>query len=191
MFNTKSLRAEMLAARRALTPEAAAKASAAVCERLKTAPIWDGVKTVLSYLAYGRELDPSGLNQWLWQRQIRVLVPVCSRTEKGVMEACLFQPDTELIKSSLGVLEPLNPQIIKPEAVDLVLAPGVVFDRHGNRIGHGGGYYDRYLQKTPAIRLGLLHHFQLTDNIARESWDQPMDYLCTDKEWISCGPKRE
>ena len=159
MQTATELRNQILTARRALSPEQAAANSAAVCEKLRQADIWRNVKTVLSYLAYGRELDPSGLHNWLWERGIELAVPVCSEQEDGVMWACRYNPDVELQQTPLGVMEPKKLELIEPGQIDLVLVPGVVFDRFGGRMGHGRGYYDRYLSQTKALRIGLAHHY--------------------------------
>lgn len=91
---------------------------------------------------------------------------------------------SEFSKNSLGVLEPApTNEEIQLGDQDMVLVPGVVFNRHGQRIGRGRGYYDRYLSKSRAQRWGVAFDFQLMDEVWRsELWDQSMQGLVTESE---------
>ena len=70
--------------------------------------------------------------------------------------------------------------------IDLIVMPGVAFDRNGHRLGHGGGYYDRFLKtmysKIP--RIALAFDFQILPKIPREIWDVPVDEIMTELEVI-------
>lgn len=68
----------------------------------------------------------------------------------------------------------------------LVIVPGVVFDRAGNRIGYGGGYYDSYLKQADCIKVGVAFDFQCVEQIVPEVHDVPVDYIITEKEMITC-----
>jgi len=180
MQQKNELRKGMLAKRRALTEEQAAANSARVCEELLAADIWQGIETVLAYLPYGRELNVWPLFADLWAKGLRIAVPVCSENERGKMVAALLTPETELVRKSLGVLEPVEPQFIMSEEIDVVLVPGVVFDQKGNRMGHGAGYYDRYLACCSALVIGVAHQLQVVEELPAEPWDIQMDMLCTE-----------
>lgn len=84
---------------------------------------------------------------------------------------------------------PATPDLAGPPAPDLIIAPGLAFDRNGIRLGMGGGYYDRLLalpRHAASRRVGLAYSFQLVDSLPREAWDMPVHAVCTEKGlvWI-------
>lgn len=103
---------------------------------------------------------------------------------------------TEYKNNIYGIPEPLYQakNIIPTEELDLVIMPLVAMDRAGNRLGMGGGYYDRsfeFKKSLPAeskpILMGFAYDFQLVDNLTAEMWDVPLDYIVTNKAFISVG----
>ena len=179
-----NLRREKLTARNALTREEVENFSRKICEHLAANETVQKAKCVLTYLPYGKEVSLLPLNQFFWQRGVRLLAPVCSQTEPGIMQAAALTPAAmeNLCQSSLGVLEPQTTAFADPANIDLVLVPGVVFDNSGNRMGHGKGYYDRYLPRlrADAYTIGIAYELQLTAKIPAEPWDYPLNALCTE-----------
>lgn len=178
MMNKQEMRKIMLQRRREISAEVQKKTSAAVCRRLaevlKDYP--DGV--VLSYLAYGREIDLSELHREIWRQGRRLAVPRTDGLPKGIMQAVEYLPDTELQKTALGVMEPQGAAEVLPQEIGVVIAPGVAFDESGARLGHGMGYYDRYLALTEnAVVLGVCYAWQLVDEVPTDEFDRPMDRL--------------
>ena len=74
-----------------------------------------------------------------------------------------------------------------PESFDLVIVPGVAFDRQGGRLGYGKGYYDRFLDQSHAFRLALAFDFQLLETVPTEIHDVPMDGILTENGFYFCG----
>ena len=73
-------------------------------------------------------------------------------------------------------------EVVNPEDLDMVLIPGIAFDRHGNRLGFGKGYYDRYLKTTPPQRVGIAYSFQVSsEELAVEEWDESVDWIVTER----------
>lgn len=88
----------------------------------------------------------------------------------------------DLKKGAYGILEPSVVKTADEKDIDVILVPGLAFDRHGGRMGFGKGYYDRLLETSIAVKIGLCYDFQLFDTIPTESHDVPMDFIITEKE---------
>jgi 5-formyltetrahydrofolate cyclo-ligase len=97
----------------------------------------------------------------------------------------------ELVKGRYGILEPAGTDALVPADGDslIVFIPGLLFDRHGNRLGRGGGWYDRVLNGlgNRGFFVGLAYEFQLVDDMPAESWDQRVNLIITEKNQIDCG----
>lgn len=93
----------------------------------------------------------------------------------------------DLNLGNYGILEPKiqTKNIVKKNEIDLLIIPGVVFDRNGYRIGYGKGYFDRYLADFHNITLSLVSQNQLIDSIPTDSYDINVDYLISENGIIS------
>jgi 5-formyltetrahydrofolate cyclo-ligase len=107
----------------------------------------------------------------------RVVVPKVSGRRLLLCE--LKDPDRDLAPGSFGVWEPLPHAMrpVSPKALELVIIPGLAFDRRGHRLGHGLGYFDRFLRRVPrsAARIGVCFDFQLLDHLPNRPHDQAVD----------------
>lgn len=94
----------------------------------------------------------------------------------------------DVLIGTFGIPEP-NPLHCQPAEVkdlQLIIVPGVAFDRQGNRLGSGHGYYDRFLAQSSALRVGLAFAMQIVESIPAGSHDQKMDFVVTEEEIIRC-----
>ncbi len=178
----KSSRESVGAAQR----EAAAIAAEAKIVHL---PEWQNAKVVCLYASFQGELPTTQLLQNLLNSEKRCVLPkVNSEGQPELYEIKSFQ-DLEL--SSLEILEPkINCPRINPTQIDFFLVPGIGFDRRGNRLGHGAGFYDRLLaQASPtAYFLGYGYDFQVVDAIPHEAHDIVMHAMATPSQIIYIKP---
>lgn len=175
-MSKREQRQAALEARRSLSAEEREARSAAICERLLRLPEVREAKTVLSYQALPDEVDLRALEAAL---DCRIAYPRC--LGEGLMEARV--PTGPLKPGPYGIREP-DPEAsegLEPEAVDLVLAPCVAFDAAGHRLGHGAGYYDRYLPRTGARVICVAFEIQRLDRVETETTDRDMDGIVTEK----------
>jgi len=186
LATTKSaLRRHYASIRDSLSPAHVRAASRVLCERLAA---WDPVhdaSTVLAYIAFRNEIDLQPLFAAL--PRVRWAVP---RIEGARLILHPYDP-ARLVRHRFGMLEPASdlPEI-PPDVLDIVLVPGVAFDRQGRRLGFGGGYYDRFLPTTPALRVGIAHDECLTECLPHDAHDQNVDWVATPSCLIRCPPHR-
>ncbi len=178
-----ALRRRCLQIRESLSPEEVAAASAATCERLARWDLLRRAHTVMAYLAFRNELDLGDLFALL--PSIRWVLP---RIEGHRLVLHPYDPD-RLVRHPFGMLEP-HPElpVVDPALLDVVLVPGVAFDPRGGRLGFGGGFYDRFLPTTPAVRVGVTYDACLLDALPCTEKDQRMDWIVTPTRLIRCTP---
>lgn len=111
-----------------------------------------------------------------WAKEKCIALP---RISEGEMEFVEFVPGCEMVEGSLKVRCPQNGAVISPEEIDLIIIPGVAFDEEGNRLGRGKGYYDKFLAKTKAFRMGVCMSHQKVGKVPSEEHDQQTNILIT------------
>lgn len=156
--------------------------SQAICDTLKS---FDSLHHVMVYLATGNECNLDSYIKYLMKKGISVYVPVC--TGKGIMEASLLKSmenDLEIGTFAIRAPKKEAQRFVDPTTLDAVIVPGVGFDKEGNRLGFGGGFYDRYLPRTkPECRkIAVCHDFQLIEHAYPEEHDFPMDMIVTNQQ---------
>lgn len=187
----RSLRQKMLAQRRALGHDSWNEASRQAQENFLTLREYAGSACIAIYAPAHNETDTSAIMGAAWAAGKRVLYPaVCGHD-------LVFRQVDELESLSegrFGILEPCPTGVdhLADEA-DLIVVPGVAFDRSGHRIGYGKGFYDRFLRHPgrKAHLVGLCHDFQVIDgHIPADSHDIRMEIIVTDRRIIRCGSNR-
>jgi len=184
-----SLRQELKSSRESLSPAQREAAAMAAEAKIIHLPEWQNAKVVCLYASFQGELPTTQLLQNLLRSDKRCVLPkVNSEGQPELYEIKSFQ-DLEL--SSLEILEPkINCPRINPTQIDFFLVPGIGFDRRGNRLGHGAGFYDRLLaQASPrAYFLGYGYDFQVVDAIPHEAHDMVMHAMATPSQIIYIKP---
>jgi 5-formyltetrahydrofolate cyclo-ligase len=182
--NKAELRRQCHAIRAKIPPLEARRSSQAVCAHLSHWPPFQSAGTILAFLAFRNEIDLRPLferwpeKRWLAPRIVESIEPGAGQRPYLVLH--LYHP-TRLARHRFGMLEPeATLPIVDPGEVELVLVPGVAFDRQGGRLGFGGGFYDRLLPQTgAAVRVGLTYDELVLDAIPMEPWDCRVDWLVT------------
>ena len=162
-----------------LSCEARTAGDETLFHRFLTLPQVESVRTVLLYHGMDTEPDTVRLLSPLWDMGKQVCLPRCLPGNQ--MEARLVQRDSTLIRHPYGMLEP-GPacSLIPPDQIDLVLVPGLAFDRSGGRLGRGGGYYDRWLAGFSGITAALCRDGLLMEAIPRLPHDLGVDLVITE-----------
>ena len=174
-----------LCAERIQMPERAVREkSLRIYRRLIDMPAYQLARCIACYVSIKNEVDTRTVIQKAIGGGKRVGVPV-TRADRG-MDFQAIAGLSDLRPVHYGLREPVpNPKmVLLPHTIDLILVPGIAFDRLGHRIGSGGGYYDRFLVRTEAVRIGLSYGFQIIDRVPAEPHDVKMDLIITENEVI-------
>ena len=173
----QKIRQTVLKRRDGLPPEQRKDLDRKIMEKVK--PYTEG-KEVLSYQAFSSEPDLSPLDEGFHFAYPKVL-------GKGLMKACR---SSVFEKSAYGIMEPSGGEEVLPEDLDVILVPLVCFDEDCHRLGHGGGYYDRFLKKTNALKIGIAYEIQKEKDIPLEEHDVCLDMVITEKKiYTKTGPR--
>lgn len=178
-----AIRRALRARRASLDADALAAASAAICARVLASDVFRRADAVLGYAAARGEPSVDGVLTAALSLGKAVALPRCEAG--GGLTARRVFALSALSPGAYGLLEPAeDAEIVPPEALSLILVPGVAFGRGGERIGQGGGYYDRFLPQSRAFRLGVCHGFALLGTLAQSPRDARMDAVVTPHEWL-------
>lgn len=186
------LRRQLREQRRALSAQAQRQAAQGLYRQLAQHPRFRRAKQIALYLPNDGEIDPQPLLRAAQRRGKATYLPVLSPWPRSKMVFQRVRAGDPLLANRFGILEPRRnrAQQRKVWALDLVFLPLVGFDRHGGRLGMGGGFYDRSLAyramrknwHKPTL-LGLAHECQQVERLAQASWDVPLQGTVTDKAW--------
>lgn len=178
-----ALRKRMRTSRLMLSEKALRDAESHIFEKVIALSLLKERRTIGSYVGLNGEINTMLLNNYLKAKKHTVALPVIHPTEKGQMQFYTYDDDGSLVKNRFGIPEPqpFRDKLITPNLFEVLLIPLLAFDIKGNRLGMGGGYYDRLLKKVSAdcVLIGLAHDFQCVDELPSEDWDMPLDEIIT------------
>ncbi len=177
------LRIKMRAKRRTLTIPEIISMSESIRKNLFFLDCFKQAMTVCLFLSAFNEPETLIIAERLWTNKRKVIVPV-SDISTNTLSLSYIDSHTDLRKGAYGIPEPSVIKNADTDDIDIILVPGLAFDRAGGRMGFGKGYYDRLLKNIKAVKIGLCYNFQLFDYIPKENHDIPMDYIITEKETI-------
>lgn len=153
--------------------------SARVLAALEDHPVFRAASTVLLYYSLPDEVDTHAFVE-KWSSRKRILLPVVVGEE---LELRLFTSNQDLAPGAYGIWEPVGAPFTAFEEIDFVAVPGVAFDRQGNRLGRGKGYYDRLLPRLPqAYKAGICFPYQLVETVPHDPHDIAMHCVVTVSE---------
>ncbi len=169
------LRARCRAWRDALTADEVASASACVCDHLAAWPLFQQAQTVMAYMAFGNEISLLPLMERSLNK--RWVIPRTLTQPEPRLKLHLYDP-ARLVRHKFGMLEPeASLPEIGPRELDMVLVPGIAFDRRGYRLGFGGGFYDRFLPLVTALKVGVAYAALIVDRVPNDEFDQRVHWL--------------
>ena len=174
------MRTEVRRVTAGLSDEYILSSNSAILERLAALPEFIGARRIFAYCSVGREIDTRSLIARCLQSGRPVALP---RTEAdGKMSfALIHTPPEKFAQSAFGIPEPnASEPPVYPAPDDLVVVPALCFDKSGFRLGHGGGYYDRFLSGCPSVSVGLCREKLLRAGVPAEPHDIRVNIIITE-----------
>lgn len=189
-MTTKSAVRTRMRARRDAFVASLSPAERASCFRVAPAMLaaqFAAGRTIAGYFAYGGEADPARILAQARDAGAEIAISAMA----GLNEAMAFRlwaPSDAVEPGPFGLGQPCAgaPAVVP----DVILTPLIAFTRQGDRLGQGGGYFDRAFAEHPGVlRVGLAWSVQEAESLPRDPWDMPLDAVLTEREWIDCGPR--
>ena len=175
----KTLRDEMMAREAALPTDYLAASDAGIRERLLALEEYKAARSVLFFYSIWTEPDThAAINAALADGKT-VCLP--QSLPNGIMIARKIASLDELVPARFGIPSPTEEMpMLEHAEIDFIVVPSVAFDADGFRLGHGGGYYDRYMAKSPAFRCGIARERMLLPRVPRGRYDLAVDCVVTE-----------
>ena len=187
----ETMRAEVATRVKNLSATYCREADAAICRCVTQSEPYRKAKTVFCYVGRKQEIDTMALLRAVLRDGKALAVPLCL-AEKGRMEARRIAGLGDLVSGRYGILAPkLSCPVIAPEEIDLAIVPCCTGNATGQRLGYGGGYYDRYLLKTKCPTMLLCRHQLERSDIPVEPHDVRLDYFVTERGVVICKTEDE
>lgn len=184
----RALRREILAERDRLPGADRSAMSASIAERLLAMEELRHARTVMAFWSFGSEVDTLGLLERLRAAGKRVALP---RIEERDVVPVAYATGDPLSETPFGAREPVAGRVLDPSELDVVVVPGVAFDRDGGRVGYGAGFYDRLLEKVrkDAFAAAVAFGVQIVERVPVGGTDRRVDAVVTEREVIRTGER--
>ena len=186
----KILRKEVLEKRNNLDFNKKEEMDKEILKKFYETQYYKKAKKIFIYISYSSEINTKEIINKALKDNKKIYIP---RTEFKTrhMDAVEITSLDNLVESTYGILEPSKEApYIEPNELDLIVVPGVAFDRNGGRMGYGAGFYDRYFKKIKKenikkiVKLALAYELQIHDEVPMNDQDVPVDYIITENEFI-------
>jgi len=180
------LKQEIIVKRKALSKQEINKKSSNIKENLYSLKEFKAAKNVMLYVSFNNEVDTQEVIKELLNKK-NVIIPYVVKNNP-ILQLSELKGFNELEPKTFGILEPKEnfTREFSSKKLDVVVVPGLVFDKNGHRIGYGYGYYDRFLKNLDKniIKIGLGFELQIVDKIPEERHDVPVDFVITENKVI-------
>ena len=181
-MNKSEIRKRIISLRNSLTEEELKKANNIITDKVINSDFYKNAKSIFIYISFGSEVNTIDIINNALKCNKEIYVPKTNKMKKE-MEAIRIHNLDNMSVDKWGILEPNNvDENLIGTKFDLIIMPGVAFDKGGNRIGYGGGYYDKYISKYQhkTTLLALAYNIQIVESIESDEHDIKVDCIIAD-----------
>lgn len=183
------IRAQMKQFLAGITPEERHRRSLAACRLLSETKHFRNAQLIMMFLSMDSEIETSTIALAAWKEGKSIAVPRTDWETRRMDPVEINSLETNMQTAGPGTIsvrEPVGGKVVPLDMIDLVVVPGLAFDRKGYRVGRGKGFYDRFLARKEfkGARCALCYHEQVIDSVPYEPHDMPMHLIVTDRETI-------
>jgi 5-formyltetrahydrofolate cyclo-ligase len=184
-INKKSLRTEAIHTLKNFPENEKKQVEKNFLTHLTASHIWKKARTIGITISQGFEWDTKPIIEAGWKSDKIIAAPKCAPKDKQLTFYRLNDYN-QLETVYYNLLEPKPEETLKvqKQEIDVLIVPGLLFDKQGYRIGFGGGFYDRFLTDFPNTTISILHSSQFLEDMPREAFDIPVQYLITENGWV-------
>ncbi len=190
-MDKKALRKKIITLRDKLSPAEIIEKSALIAEMLYSLPAYNKAEKIMFFIDFGSEVSTRSMVEETIKRGKVALAPKALPKTRELIPSQILDWDSDLAPGAYNIPEPRDAALraCKPEDIDLLIVPGVAFDIKGNRLGYGGGYYDRFfpMLKPGVLLAALVFDLQIQPEIPVDEWDRRVDMVITEKRIIKAS----
>ena len=184
------LRKNILLARKSMPDLEVAQKSQLILEKVLTLSEYSSAKVIMLYLDFRNEVATGDLVHKALAAGKRVLIPITDIKNTALLPSEIINYPEDITEGTWGIPEAKKEAVrpVDPIEIDMVIVPGVAFDTKGNRLGYGGGFYDRFLLRTKpdTTFVALAFELQIKDQVYPEKHDHPVHYVISEERVIKC-----
>jgi 5-formyltetrahydrofolate cyclo-ligase len=187
-LNKQAIRKRLLNERKLLSQQAILGKSKIIADKLRNFDKYQQSENIMLYVATKKEVQTQEVIESAQKDNKKIFIPLINRENSDLIPALIYDFKKELVLGNLGIYQPREEfyRLYSPKILDLVIVPGVAFTAQGNRLGRGGGYYDRFLTQVRenTYLVALAFEMQIVDQIPKDENDIPVDFIITEKRII-------
>lgn len=188
-MNKKTLRTNILEKRSLLNKKEIKDKSQSIMNSLLNLDAYKNAQRIMTFVSMEKEVDTHPLIQQIISHNKSVVVPITVNKTKELLLSDLFSlSELEIGDYDIEIPKTEFTRLVDPKTVDLILVPGLAFAKDGHRVGYGGGYYDRFLEKIDKSvpKIGIAFDLQIVDKVPVEPFDIGVDLIITEKRILNC-----
>ena len=183
----KNFRSDVIKSRSLMDDSIATKYSDEIIKSILSLPSINSSKSIMLYLDFNHEVKTNNLVLELLKLNKNVIAPITLQKERELLTHKISNLDSDITIGAYGIREPNKATPLVPlDSIDAIIVPAVAYDTNGYRLGYGGGFYDRFLDKLNpnCIKIGVAFELQVFDDVPKEPHDAKLDYIITESRII-------
>lgn len=190
-MDKQQLRQQIRTQLTALTPQQRIDLSHKACKNLVDTEEFRAAHIVMAFLSMPHEIETAPFILYAWQHNKTIAVPKISWQQRHMIAVVINSLETGIATDAGGLRNPVTGIPVPIEDIDLIVTPGLAFDKKGNRLGRGGSYYDRFFanDKLRATKCAFAFSEQIVSDVPVTEKDKPVDMIVTEKEVIYFNKK--